>query len=246
MIFAADYIRTFIEGLTFSLDITSVEEIGPDTKISTPNTLYVTDAHKIVFDGVIHRVLSFVENDHFVLEGVGLAFAAGTKTAMSAPTFFHGQFFDTAEQMAKRKASSNVERRDYMPMVYMLEPSRGLQSNSDPLSRFALEGEAKLFILNSTKWTNTPEEHYEKNIRPLGAIIDAMEAQYANYFHEFEGPALEGVVIYPKFVTGNKNFEGDKGEPIFGEFLSGIEVVLNVKIPRVDPNTGKTKLCGKY
>lgn len=229
MIFAPEYIGNFIENLSITISVDNVEEIDGNTKISASNTQYITTSHEVKLDGVYYTVVDFVQDEYFTLKGVSLGFSVNNTLSLAAPTFFHGQFRDTNIEVAQRWNSSNFDRRKFMPMVYLIEPI-SLQPPSNNDSRFQLDGTVRLFLLNNTKWDNRPSEHYTLNIKPLGAIIDAINNQWRRYFKVASREPITSVRPYPKFVTGNEGLDSSKGEKVFGNYLSGIEIELNAPI----------------
>ena len=242
MVFATEYIRQFIEGLAFTVTATTVEEVDGNTKITTSNTEYITDAHYLRINGKRYTVTAFERDVYFTLKGTGLGFQSGDTLNLAPPTFFHGQLLDVQTEIAQRIGSGNLDRRDIMPMVVMLEPSQPMQIPADPMSNFQMEGPVTLLILNSTNWANTPTEHYRQSINPIGKVILKIKESYRGFFKVFDKVGIDNIVAYPKFVTGNKGTDAKGGELIFGLHLSCVQITLNAVIPEPEPD--KNCPCG--
>lgn len=231
MILAADYVRSFIEGLEFPILVTGVTESGSTTEFTTLNTQYITTINRVKINGTYYTVTEFVKDESFTIKGTGLGITGGDTIYLPAPTFFHGQFMDTNLEVSDRGDSGDPDRREFMPMVYMIEPVKGLSVPSDPNSRFQLEGQVRLFLLNDTTWTNRPDDHYRLDSNPLAAIIGAMEDGYIEHFKVTDRIGINGVIVHPKFIarTNPEPLE-DESKMVFGRYLSGVEVWLDCPI----------------
>lgn len=212
-----------VSQMTPVITLTEIETISGTPvkyKLYTCNTQWVTLLDKITIDGVIYKVVDFVQNEYLVVTGstapVQLYFQ------LSAPRFEHGTHRRVNSERSKQK-----EKRVITPMIYML-PVKG-QKKKTIDSLYGFHGKIRFFFLTTfdSKGDQTITTQ-QKN------VVDPMAALAQMFFNKMEErqdifAEVEDIFQDDYMDFGDPEIWGAK-ERIFTEFLSGVGAIADAKI----------------
>lgn len=211
--------------MTPVVTLTSIETIaGPPVKykLYSCNTQWATVNTKIDIDGVIFRVVEFVQDEYLIVTGpsapVQLYFQ------LEAPHFEHGAHRRVNNERNKQKVKKNIT-----PMVYML-PVKNTGGKVDSLYPF--KGRVRIFFLKSfNKKDQVTDTQQIEVINPMKAMADYFIEKMIERGDIFE--ETEDVNDFPWMDFGDPEIWGNK-EKIFDENLSGVELAFEMKTFTLD------------
>lgn len=213
-----------VNQMTPVITLTSIETMAGSPvkyKLFSCNTQWVTVSDNITIDGVVYRVVSFVQNEYLIVTGpsapVQLYFQ------LTAPTFEHGTHRRVSSERVKKSAS----KRAITPMIYAL-PIKGKKKISID-SMYGFSGKVRFFYLTTfdkngdatidTQQTNVVNpmiamrKYFIQKIEERLDLFEEVQELFEDDFMDFGDPAIWGVK-----------------ERIFDEFLSGVGVNFDLNI----------------
>jgi len=213
-----------VSQMTPVINLTQIETIaGTPTKykLYSCNTEWITLKDNITIDGVVYRVVDFVQNEYLIVTGstapVQLYFQ------LSAPTFEHGTHRRVNNERSK-KASS---KRTITPMIYML-PAKGKMKTAID-SMYGFNGKLRFFYLSTydEKGDSTIETQQRNVVNPMSALVRYFFKKVDDRRDIFE--EVDEVQQDDFMDFGDPAVWGSK-ERIFDEYLSGVGTNSDFKI----------------
>lgn len=212
-----------VSQMTPVITLTEIETIAGTPvkyKLYSCNTQWLTINDKITIDGVVYRIVEFVQNEYLIVTGASAPVQLYFQ--MDAPRFEHG-----THRRVNSERNKTAAKRSITPMIYML-PAKGTKKPSID-SIYGFIGKVRFFFLTTfdAKGDQTISTQQTNVVNPMAALsqyfFDKMEARedifceleniYQDDFMDFGDPATWGVK-----------------ERIFDEFLSGVGAIADTKI----------------
>lgn len=212
-----------VSQMTPVITLTEIETISGTPvkyKLYTCNTQWITLRDKITIDGVVYKVVDFVQNEYLVVTGsvapVQLYFQ------ISAPRFEHG-----THRRVDSERKKTADKRSITPMIYML-PAKGTHKKGVD-SLYGFQGKLRFFFLTTfdSKGDQTIETQQKNVVDPMSALsqyfFDKMEER-EDIFAELED------IFQDDFMDFGDPATWGAKERIFTEYLSGVGAIADVKI----------------
>lgn len=213
-----------VDQMTPVITLTSIETIAGTPvkyKLFSCNTQWVTINDKITIDGVVYRVVSFVQDEYLIVTGASAPVQLYFQ--LPAPTFEHGTHRRVSTERVKKSAS----KRTITPMIYAL-PIKGKTRPSID-SMFGFSGKVRFFCLTTfDKNGDSTIATQQKNIvNPMSALVRYFIQKFEERLDLFE--EIKEVFQDDFMDFGDPTIWGAK-ERIFEEFLSGVGVNFDLNI----------------
>lgn len=213
-----------VNQMTPVITLTSIETIAGTPvkyKLFSCNTQWVTINDKITIDGVVYRVVSFVQDEYLIVTGASAPVQLYFQLA--APTFEHGTHRRVSSERVKKSAS----KRTITPMIYAL-PIKGKTRPSID-SMYGFSGKVRFFCLTTfDKNGDVTIATQQKNVvNPMSALVRYFIQKFEERLDLFE--EIQEVFQDDFMDFGDPAIWGAK-ERIFEEFLSGVGVNFDLNI----------------
>jgi hypothetical protein len=213
-----------VNQMTPVITLTSIETIAGTPvkyKLFSCNTQWVTINDKITIDGVVYRVVSFVQDEYLIVTGASAPVQLYFQ--LTAPTFEHGTHRRVSSERVKKSAS----KRTITPMIYAL-PIKGKTRPSID-SMYGFSGKVRFFCLTTfDKNGDASIATQQKNVvNPMSALVRYFIQKFEERLDLFE--EIQEVFQDDFMDFGDPAIWGAK-ERIFEEFLSGVGVNFDLNI----------------
>ena len=213
-----------VSQMTPVITLTSIETIAGTPvkyKLFSCNTQWVTINDKITIDGVVYKVVSFVQDEYLIVTGPSAPVQLYLQ--LPAPTFEHGTHRRVSSERVKKAASKRI----ITPMIYALPVKGKTRPSID--SMYGFSGKVRFFCLTTfDKNGDATIATQQKNVvNPMSALVRYFIQKFEERLDLFE--EIQEVFQDDFMDFGDPAIWGAK-ERIFEEFLSGVGVNFDLNI----------------
>lgn len=230
----SDFIKELIQGLSFTetINLMTVDPIANETQIETCITHHIFVDYMVTIDGTQYKVIDYEPNAFFTVKGQ----VPGTPTEWSipAPFFFRGTPMQTGSALRMEK-----QWRKKLPFWYLLEPYTE-QESDNPKEKIGTIPRMTLFILFPIGPNEKEvDDHYNELVPAARNAIDDFRYELTRHPKVAKLPELykfqtKTRVNFGVFVTqagqGRKKSKEDNVQLMFDEYVTGIEIMINVPL----------------
>jgi hypothetical protein len=223
-------LKEVVDNGVYIVKFSSVIGINPtQNKLIIPaceNLLWIRPCLVVKINGLDYKVISVAEdNSSIVVQGIQQAYIDPSLTdiTLNKPTFVHG----TVE------SSNIVISQDCidMPIIYFYEMFESRKMPQDSVIEYIVNNARLFFVVDYDEENWLTPEFYENAINPMNNLVDFFIKGLK------KNKAIEDEYI---LKTGYKTINRDKigktnnKKLQFDRFLSGVELIMNIPIKRIN------------
>lgn len=224
------FIKSIVESLEFTEQISNISISGSETQFETCNTHHVTTGNYIYINGTKYLVVDFEINSWIAIKGV----LTGTETTYKIlpPFFFNGTPMQVQNVLANIRSWKNK-----LPLVYLLEiiKEERFDSRINKIDRIA---ELRLFFLMSSNFEDWDvSQHYSLAIQPMDNFLGDFIANLRNNnsigeFDRYETINRANFGVYISKPSKRSGKYEDNITKLIDENVSGVELKIDLPIKK--------------
>lgn len=208
-----DIIESFLDSISWEVDILSLSNAGANTALVCKNVLYARQGLTLSINNESYEVLEVDYSDNTII--VAGVFSSAKVGLLEAPIFLHGTPMMTNSHFTRAK---QIHER-MTPLIYLLEvfnrESAGLYALTESMN-------LRMFFLDDARGDWLTDDHYSEVILPMSNLADYVERKMYDYIKMF---VPESFTIEKTDHVNFGEYKTLKGhlQSIFDARLSGVE-----------------------